>query len=243
MKNLKAQEAAPAFFVISVIVTILLYVVPYGDVIGYPLVLLSTLFHEMGHGIAAVLAGGDFHKFYMWTNGSGVAYSSGVTGAFGRAFVSAGGLVGPAITAAIGLVMARNAKSARVGLIVLGVGLVISEILVVRGLFGMIFVGVFAAICLGLAFKAPPWVGQLAMVFVCVQLALSVFSRGDYLFTATANTAKGPMPSDVAQMSDALWLPYWFWGALCGLISVAALFFGARAFFKPLREKAKATAS
>ena len=243
MKNLKAQEAAPAFFVISVIVTILLYVVPYGDVIGYPLVLLSTLFHEMGHGIAAVLAGGDFHKFYMWTNGSGVAYSSGVSGAFGRAFVSAGGLVGPAITAAVGLIMARNAKSARVGLIVLGVGLVISEILVVRGLFGLIFVGVFAAICLGLAFKAPPWVGQLAMVFVCVQLALSVFSRGDYLFTATANTAKGPMPSDVAQMADALWLPYWFWGALCGLISVAALFFGARAFFKPLRDQSTATPS
>lgn len=236
MTNLKAQQSAPAFFVISVIVTILLYVIPYGDVIGYPLVLLSTLFHEMGHGIAAVLIGGDFHRFIMGTDGSGVAYTSGVSSAFGRAFVSAGGLVGPAVTAMFGLIMARNAKSARVGLIVLGVALVVSEILVVRGLFGLIFVGIFAAICLGLAFKAPPWIGQLAMVFVSVQLALSVFSRGDYLFTPVANTLKGQMPSDVGQMAEALWLPYWFWGALCGLISVAALFVGARAFFKPLRD-------
>lgn len=236
MARLTAQERAPAFFFISVIVTALLYVIPYGRTIGYPLVLLSTLFHEMGHGIAAVLVGGDFQKFMMWTDGSGVAFSSGVSGAFGRAFVSAGGLVGPAIAAGVGLVMARNQKSARVALIILGVGLALAELLVVRGAFGMIFVGIFAAICLGLAFRAPPWIGQITLVFLCVQLALSVFSRGDYLFTATAQTAKGPMPSDVAQMADALWLPYWFWGALCGLISVAALLLGARAFFKPLRE-------
>lgn len=235
MARLTAQERAPAFFFISVIVTVLLYVIPYGRTIGYPLVLLSTLFHEMGHGFAAVLVGGDFHEFKMWSDGSGVALSSGVGSAFGRAFVSAGGLVGPALAAGIGLLMARNQKSARIGLIVLGVGLLIAELLVVRGLFGMIFVGVFAAICLGLAFRAPPWVGQLTLVFLCVQLALSVFSRGDYLFTATAQTANGPMPSDVAQMADALWLPYWFWGAVCGLISVGALLLGARAFFKPLR--------
>lgn len=236
MATLKAQERAPAFFAVSVLVTVLLYVIPYGHTIGYPLVLLSTLFHEMGHGIAAVLIGGDFHKFMMFTDGSGVAYTSGVSSALGRAFVSAGGLVGPAITAAIGLIMARNEKSARTGLIVLGIALVISEILVVRSVFALVFVGIFAAICLGLAFRAAPWVGQLAMVFVSVQLGLSVFSRGDYLFTPTAQTAKGVMPSDVGQMAEALWLPYWFWGALCGLISVAALFFGARAFFKPLRE-------
>jgi hypothetical protein len=31
-------------------------------------------------------------------------------------------------------------------------------------------------------------------------------------------------------MSSALFLPYWFWGALCGAISVAVLALGVRAY-------------
>ncbi|MCA9527266.1 MAG: M50 family metallopeptidase [Myxococcales bacterium] len=227
-----AIERAQTFLVLSIVVTVLLYVVPYGHTIGYPLVLLSTLAHEMGHGIAAILVGGTFDQFQMWTDGSGVAQWYGDVGRLGKAFVSAGGLVGPAVTAALGFWLARGEKSARVGLIVLGVGLVVAEVLVVRGAFGMVFVAALAAICFLLAYKVKPWIGQVTVGFIAVQLALSVFSRGDYLFTATAQTSKGPMPSDVAQMSDALWLPYWFWGAVCGLLSVAVMLLGLRAFFK-----------
>jgi len=39
------------------------------------------------------------------------------------------------------------------------------------------------------------------------------------------------MPSDVAQMAENLFLPYWFWGAVCGLFAVAVLVLGLRAFF------------
>ena len=54
------------FLLLSVIATLLLYfVVPFGRLIAYPLVLLSTLAHELGHGIAAVLVGGDFEQFVM----------------------------------------------------------------------------------------------------------------------------------------------------------------------------------
>jgi membrane-associated phospholipid phosphatase len=67
-------------------------------------------------------------------------------------------------------------------------------------------------------------------VFLAVQLALSVFSRGDYLFTDVARTGEGTFPSDVANMSSALFLPYWFWGALCGAFSVAVLALGLRAY-------------
>ena len=29
--------------------------IPYGNTIGYPLILLSTLAHEMGHGLATIV--------------------------------------------------------------------------------------------------------------------------------------------------------------------------------------------
>jgi hypothetical protein len=59
-----------------------------------------------------------------------------------------------------------------------------------------------------------------------------VFSRGDYLFMDTAHTVAGTYPSDVANMSTALFLPYWFWGALCGGFSVITLALGAWLFLR-----------
>jgi hypothetical protein len=77
-----------------------------------------------------------------------------------------------------------------------------------------------------------PLSSQLIVLFVGVQLALSVFSRSDYLFTSVAITATGNAPSDVARMADALFLPYWLWGLLCGGFSVWVLWRGIRAFLR-----------
>ncbi len=226
------------FLLLSIVATVVLFYVPY---VGYPLMLLSTLAHEMGHGIAAIFAGGEFVQFEIFSDGSGVARHRGVGGRFGRAFVSAGGLCGPAVVAAVAFVLGRNEQHARKGLAVCGGLLVLSLILVVRNLFGWVFVGGTAAACLLIALKAKPWVSQVAFVFVAVQLALSVFSRGDYLFMEYARTASGKMPSDVSQMSNALFLPYWFWGGLCGLFSVVVLVFGLKLFFTATRDSPEST--
>ncbi|MCB9526464.1 MAG: M50 family metallopeptidase [Myxococcales bacterium] len=230
--SMTSIQRARVFLALSVLVTIALYFVPYGHLIGRPLMWLSTLAHELGHGVAAVLMGHEFRKFEMWANGSGVATWAGLPSRFDRAFISAGGLVGPALVAGLGFWLGREEKTSRGGLMFFGGVLTLALILVVRNLFGVVFVAAVAAALLAIAFKAKPWVSQVTVVFVAVQLALSVFSRGDYLFTDVANTSAGPMPSDVAQMADALFLPYWFWGALCGAFSVAVLLLGLRLFFK-----------
>ena len=221
-------------FLASVIVTVVLYAVPYGQYVAYPLLLLSTLVHELGHGVSAVLMGGTFHEFKMWADGSGVAVHAGRYGAIQDAVISAGGLVGPAIGAAIGMACARRARPARAFLLLIGLGLAVAEILVVRNLFGLIFVGIVAASCIGLAVRASARTAQVAVIFLSVQLALAVFSRSDYLFTDVAQTSSGKMPSDVAQMANALVGPYWFWGGVCALISVVTLAGGA---FALLRER------
>ncbi len=217
---------------VAIGLTVGLYLIPYGHTIGYPLVLLSTLAHEMGHGIAGVLVGGNFDSFVLNSDASGVAHVSGYDGRFARAFVSAGGLCGPAVTAALAFVLARRAKVARYALIGTGVMLVIALVWVVRSFFGWFFIGLTAAALLAIGLKAKETWAQLALVLVAVQLALSVFSRGDYLFTDTARMATGDMPSDVANMASALFLPYWFWGALCGAFSVVVLIFGALSYVR-----------
>ena len=214
----------------SIIVTLLLfYVIPFGRTIAYPLVLLSTLVHELGHGLAAVICGHDFIEFKMFTDGSGVAMTSGGKGAFAQAFVSAGGLVGPALVAAVFFAMGRDERRARFALGAFALMLIVAVIMVVRNRFGVIFVSGTAAVCLFIAAKGRPWISHVVLLFIACQLALAVFSRSDYLFTKYAMTSAGQMPSDVQKMADALFLPYWFWGAACAAISVGVLFMGLRA--------------
>lgn len=226
------RTRADVFLLVSIGVTALLWVIPYGRLVGYPLMLLSTLVHELGHGVAGVLVGGSFDSFEMWSNGSGLAHVRGYDGRFARAIVSAGGLVGPACAAALGFAMARGERRARGMLLGLGLLLLLADVLIVRSLFGLAFVTLFALGLLWVGTRVGGWASQLTLLFLSVQLSLSVFSRGDYLFTDKAHTAGGVFPSDVANMSSALFLPYWFWGALCGAFSVAVLLIGAWWFLR-----------
>lgn len=221
-----AERRAWKALLISVAVTVGLYFVPFGEYLAYPLVLLSTLAHEMGHGLTAMAVGGDFESFKLFADGSGVAQWSGNPSRLDRALVSAGGLLGPAVVASVLFLFGKRPKLARVALTLLGVALITALVLLIRNIFGFAFVGLVATLCLWFGIKGSQRAAQLAVVFIGVQLALSVFSRGDYLFTDQAMTASGPMPSDVAQIASALFGPYWLWGGLCGAASVAVLIGG-----------------
>ena len=212
-------------------VTTLLYAVPGGRTLAWPLVLVSTLAHELGHGLAAVLLGGRFDSLVIHADASGAAIWSGSFGRLGVATVSAAGLVGPAVASFLLLVLGRTPRGARVLLAVVGAGLSIVAVLLVRNPFGWWFTALLALACVTVAWRAAR-LSQAFVVFLAVQLALSVYSRSDYLFTRVAASASGTGPSDVAVMAGALFLPYWFWGALCGAVSLVVLYAGARVFFR-----------
>lgn len=221
----KSNKAYSLLFFITVL-TVALYAFPFGRMLAYPFLLISTLAHEMGHGLTSWILGANFHSFTMWSNGSGVAGISGNMSRLTQGLVAAGGLVGPAFCAAILFLVAKHETIARISLSILGVLLIVAEFLVVKNTFTLIFVGILAATFLWTAQQHRAWLAQSVLVFIALQLALSVFSRSDYLFTQYAHTSQGLMPSDVELMSRAWILPYWFWGACCGIFSVLILLFG-----------------
>ena len=230
-----SHRRARAALIISVALTIGLYAIPFGSTLAYPLVLLSTLAHEMGHGIAAIMVGCRFEAFVLYSDGSGAAMTSGNPGRLASAFISAGGLIGPAMAASGCFLVGRRGQAARMALVIIGALLVIALVLLIRNLFGWFFVSIVAALCLWGGIKAAKDVAQLIVIFVGVQLALSVFARSDYLFTPIAQTGLGAAPSDVAQIAEALILPYWFWGMACGCLSLFVLFHGLRRFMMDTR--------
>ena len=74
---------------------------PVIGLLGRVLTLFSTLTHELGHGLTAMLVGGDFEKLVINWDGSGVTSWKGNPGRIARGLVAAGGLIGPACWAAI----------------------------------------------------------------------------------------------------------------------------------------------
>ncbi|HWM88569.1 MAG TPA: M50 family metallopeptidase [Kofleriaceae bacterium] len=227
---------------ISAAVTLALFVVPYGDLIARPLLYLSTLVHELGHGLAAMMAGGRFVRLEMWSDGSGVAQTLTVVGSkWQPALTLAGGLIGPAVAAALGFAVARRASWSRWGLGAIGLLLVWAMIFKVRTGFGLVVTGAVAGGALLVAWRARAEWAQMVLVFLSVQLALSVFSRGDYLFMEKAQTGAGVGPSDTAALGQVLGGPYWLWGGVCAALSLVALAAGAWLMLRGVaRQRARA---
>jgi hypothetical protein len=75
MNDETVSTGAARALIAGVAVTVLLWIIPGGGWLGYPLMLLSTVPHELGHGITAMLTGAHFDKLQLFSNGSGVASS------------------------------------------------------------------------------------------------------------------------------------------------------------------------
>lgn len=221
--RVEVTRRARGALIASAALTLALYAIPFGGFLIYPLLLLSTLAHELGHGLAALATGGSFKAFYLWPDGSGMAVHSGSGEPILNAIIAAGGLIGPAVVAALCFALARRERVARLTLGLLGLGFLAAVALVVENAFGFWYIGGVGVLLLALARTS---VARTALVFFAVQLALSVFSRADYLFKATATTSAGAMPSDSAHIAEALGGPYWLWGAACGLFSILVLVLG-----------------
>lgn len=232
---MRPPQGAIAVLVACMVCSLALPHIPGARWAWWPLMLLSTLAHEAGHGLAAVFVGGTFVSLELFADGSGVAATAHSGGRTARAIISAGGLVGPAMIACGLFVAARTELRARTALCLLAGVLALAVVLVVRNLFGAAYVMVLIALLAAVARFGSPWFARFGLVFLAVQLALSVFSRGDYLFTPVARTGVGDMPSDVALIADALVLPYWLWGGVCGLISVAVLVLGTWLYLRPVK--------
>ena len=241
--NLRKSERVRArvALVTATLICILLPVLPFGGVVGYPMLLLSTLAHEMGHGLTAMLVGLEFDSFRLYANGSGVAMIGGAAGRLSLAATAAGGLIGPAVAGAVLFWLSARARLAQIAMMVFGALMLTACALVIRNVFGLVFVGTVGGSLIYAGKRFGTGIAQCTAAVLAVQMALSVFSRADYLFTRTAMTSEGAMPSDVAQLADLLFLPYWFWGVVCGAISVGVLVLGLSAFWKHTKTQSPAT--
>ncbi len=213
----------------------IIWQLPLGRQLLYPLTLIATFAHEMGHGITALLTGADFDYILLNVDGSGTAVWHGNPGRLATAAIAAGGLFGPSLGGVTLLLLARSTKLARPLLALLAVLLVICAALWSRNAFGVFFLLSTSAILI----LAARWLSDVLAAFllnlVAATLCMSWFTDLDYMFSAEAVVNGMRHPSDSAVIAQVLGLPYWFFGTLIATVSLVVLAVGiVRVWRRPI---------
>lgn len=221
-----------AFLLAIGAISIALWQTEEGRYALYPFTILATWFHEMGHGLAAILTGSEFERLVIYPDGSGVAYSLRPSDGYGitNAFIAASGPLGPAIAGAILIVSSRTAGATKVALTLLGAALLISTLIWVRSMTGWLILPALGLAILALALRGPAAWQHFGIQFLGVQASISVWQQFGYLFS-TGGVEPGQM-SDTAAIASVLLLPYWVWGATISAMTVALLLWSLRVTYR-----------
>ena len=184
--------------------------------------LFTTLVHELGHAVAAIVTGRFVHGIRIRRNHSGEAVSSG-RGGLGSVVSGFFGYPAPAVVGAAQLWSVFEGYTA-IALLVGGV-IVALTLLVVRNLFGVLVVVVSAAVSAALWFYATPEVQSYALLVIGA--ALLVGSVRGLATVIGVHTRR----RDQLQTSDAFLLyratrvPSVVWLALWAALIAACILF------------------
>jgi hypothetical protein len=213
--------------VVAGLVVVMLPALPFGAYIIYPFAILTTWFHEMGHGLTALVLGQRFEQLLIFANGSGVAESQ-VAGDAPRAVlaaIAAGGPLAPSLVGALLILASAHPRLWRPVLWASAAAILLSVAIWVRSPTGLWVLPLVAAILAGVAWRAAPGFARFTLQFLGVLGAMSMLRDWGYLFTENAVINGQPILSDTGQIAAVLGLPHWLWAGL--IIATSALMVGA----------------
>lgn len=222
-----SQGEAAGRLVLAGLVVVLLPALPFGTYLIYPFAILTTWFHEMGHGLTALLLGQRFEQLLIFANGSGVAESQ-VSGDAPRtvlAAIAAGGPLAPSLVGALLIFASAHARLWRPVLWGVVAAIMLSVVIWVRSPTGLWALPLVAAILAGVAWRATAGIARFTLQFLGVLGAMSMLRDWGYLFTQNAVINGQPILSDTGQIEAVLGLPHWFWAG--AIVLTSALMVGA----------------
>jgi hypothetical protein len=222
------QRRDVLIMIVLALVSVVLARVPYFALLLFPFHLFGTFVHELGHGFAAIITGGTFHRLVVFPDLSGMAWSSGGV----RWFITSAGYLGSALFGAVLAVLSARRISARRLLVGLGVALAILCLFFVRNLFGIV-AGLLVAAALCIAGRKLPqrWANGFVL-FLAVQMMLNAL---DSLMDLTLVSASVPATASDAQiMAQATGVPAVVWAVLWSLAGIGILLTALRiAYSRP----------
>jgi hypothetical protein len=230
-----SRDARPqaALLLTAAVISVVLWFVPFAEILTYPFRIFVTFIHEGGHAIAAVLTGNSVESLSVATNASGETYTTN-GGTFSQIFVSSAGYLGAMAYGALLLVLIRKAIAARVVLI--GSAAVIFGLTLIYGLIKpamsgvvstalpfTILAGTLLAVGLvALAKYASARVATFFVSFLAVQCILNALLDLKTVFFLSSPFAPS-VPTDAVNMAIATHIPAMFWAGAWIALAIGIL--------------------
>lgn len=216
-----SQGEAVGRLVLAGLVVVMLPSLPFGAFLIYPFAILTTWFHEMGHGLTALATGQQFEQLMIFASGSGVAQSqvAGDASRFTLAAIAAGGPLAPSLMGALLILASAHSKLWRPVLWLSAAAIMLSVAIWVRSPVGYAMLPLVAAMIALVAWRGSPGFARFTLQFLGVLGAMSMLRDWRYLFTENAVIEGQAILSDTGQIAAVLGLPHWFWAGVILLAS------------------------
>lgn len=224
----------------AAIISVVLWFIPFAEVLTYPFRIFVTFIHEGGHAIAALLTGNSVGSLSVAMNASGETYTTR-GGLLSQTFVASAGYLGSMAFGALLLVLIRKAVAAR--LVLLGSAAVIFLLTLIFGIIKPIISwGVLSGIPFTFLAGTVLTVGLIAVAkfaslrvatffvsFLAVQCILNALLDLKTVFFLASPFAP-TVQTDAMNLAIITGLPAIFWAILWILIALAILALAMRIY-------------
>jgi hypothetical protein len=230
-----SRDARPqaAVLLTAAVLSIVLWFIPFAEILTYPFRIFVTFIHEGGHALAALLTGNSVESLSIATNASGETYTT-QGGTLSQMFVASAGYLGSMAFGAFLLVLIRRAIAARVVLI--GSAALVFALTLIYGLIKPAVSGVVSSalpftilagtlLTLGLVLVARYASARVATFFVsflAVQCVLNALLDLKTVFFLSSPFAPS-VPTDAMNMANATGIPALVWSVVWITIAVGIL--------------------
>ena len=235
MKVRLSSDARPQAMtlLVAAALSIILWFIPFAEILTYPFRLFVTFIHEGGHAIAALVTGNSVGSLSVALNASGETYTT-KGGLISQTLVASAGYLGSMAYGAVLLVLIRKAIAARVVLV--GSAVIILTLTIIYGLLAPIFTwGALSGIpftllagtllsigLIAVAKFAKPRMATFFVSFLAVQCVLNALLDLKTVFFLSSPFAP-TAPTDAVNMASATGIPALVWATLWIVISLVIL--------------------
>jgi hypothetical protein len=202
------------------IVSVALWRVPIIGLLFYPFHIFGTFIHELSHGLAAMLTGGEFRRFVVNLDQSGTAWSVGGI----RWIITSAGYVGSALFGGLLIIISARDVPSHYVLTALGIALGVLCLIFVRNLFGVAAGLILAGLLIYAGEQLQSDWADLLLLLLAVQMALHALNSVFNLVWLSTNQAG--VRTDAQIMQDITHIPAPFWALIwtvlsCGILVLA----------------------
>lgn len=237
-----SQNARPqaTTLLVAAAISVILWFIPFAEVLTYPFRIFVTFIHEGGHALAALLTGNSVGGLSVAMNASGETYTT-QGGLISQTLVASAGYLGSMAFGALLLVLIRKAVAARI--VLLGSAGLIFALTIIYGLLKPIvswgalsgipftfLAGTLLSVGLVAVAKfASARVATFFVSFLAVQCVLNALLDLKTVFFLSSPFAP-TVPTDAVNMANATGVPAFFWAVLWILIGLGILALAMRIY-------------